>query len=53
MLFSNVAFENRLESSIVQVTTIPQMITSHEIRLGQIKKNLITNSLKFTPSLAS
>ena len=49
-LFSPVAFENKLEFSVVQLTPIPQIITSDEMRLGQILKNLISNSLKFTPS---
>jgi signal transduction histidine kinase len=49
-LFSPVAFENKLEFTVVQMTPIPQMITSDEMRLGQILKNLISNALKFTPS---
>ncbi len=49
-LFQPVANENGLEFNILQKNEIPQFIVSDELRLGQILKNLVSNSMKFTPS---
>ena len=49
-LFKPVSNENGLNFSVIQEGQVPQMIQSDELRLGQILKNLISNSMKFTPS---
>lgn len=49
-LFQPIANENDLSFNIIQNGLIPKCIESDELRLGQILKNLISNSMKFTPS---
>lgn len=49
-LFKPVANENGLSFGVVQSGPVPQFIVSDDLRLGQILKNLISNSMKFTPS---
>ena len=49
-LFKPVANENGLNFGVVQSNPIPQFIVSDDLRLGQILKNLISNSMKFTPT---
>jgi signal transduction histidine kinase len=49
-LFKPVSIENKLNFSVVQSNPIPDTISSDELRLGQILKNLISNAMKFTPS---
>lgn len=49
-LFFPVSQENKLNFSIIQTTDLPEFIASDEMRLSQILRNLISNSMKFTPA---
>lgn len=52
-LFKPVSTENKLNFSLIHKGKIPKFIISDELRLGQILKNLLSNSMKFTPSKGS
>lgn len=49
-LFFPVSQENKLNFSIIQTTDLPEFIASDGMRLSQILRNLISNSMKFTPA---
>lgn len=49
-LFKPISIQNKLSFSITQKSKIPETILSDDLRLGQILKNLLSNSMKFTPA---